>query len=209
MSLPLQGKKIALLLETEYIYDELTYYQERVAELGGELHVLSYLWGENSKTFVNDCDRWDAPITSMQATTVERCVTKADVTDYAAVLCAANYVAVRLREIPPMGAIGSSATITTAPAVAFFAEAMRHPDIVKGCLCHALWILTPNPQLLRGRHVICHTVVLADILNAGATFVDSGDHVVVDKDLVTGRSFADVKPYFEAIVANIENLSSP
>ncbi|MEJ2044846.1 MAG: DJ-1/PfpI family protein [Reinekea sp.] len=200
MNQPLQGKKVALLLETEYIYDELTYYQEKVSELGGELHLMSYLWGEDSKTFVNDCDRWDLPITNMHATKVDRCVTQVDADDYDIVLCAANYVAVRLREIPPMGSVGSAQQVNTPPAVKFFAKAMANPKIVKGCLCHALWILTPNPPLLAGRRVICHTVVLADVLNAGATYVDSGEHVVVDKDLVTGRSFADVEDYFNAIV---------
>ena len=207
MNLPLQGKKVALLLETEYIHDELVYYQDKVAELGGELHLLSYLWGESSKTFVNDCDRWDLPITSMHATTVDRCVTQENVDDYDVVLCAANYVAVRLREIPPMGSVGTPQQVKIPPAVDFFARAMMNPKIVKGCLCHALWILTPNPQILAGRKVICHTVVLADVMNAGAIYVDSGQHVVVDRDLVTGRSFADVEEYFSAIVATVTALS--
>jgi len=200
MDKPLQGKRVALLLETEYIYDEVLYYQQQVELLGGELHLLSYLWGEESKTFVNDCDSWDRPITSMHAITVDRCVTQSNVNDYDIVLCAANYVAVRLREIPPMGTLGSVDEVNSAPAVKFFADAMANPKIVKGALCHALWILTPNPQLLKGRKVICHTVVLADIINAGAVFVPSEDHVVVDEDLVTARSFADVEGYWNAIV---------
>ena len=77
---------------------------------------------------------------------------------------------------------------------------MANPRIVKGALCHALWILTPNPHLLKDRNVICHTVVLADVINAGANFVPAENHVVVDGDLVTGRSFADVETYWQAIV---------
>ncbi|WNO09992.1 DJ-1/PfpI family protein [Teredinibacter sp. KSP-S5-2] len=200
MNQSLAGKKVALLLETEYIYDELVYYKQQVEALGGELHVMSYLWGEPSKTFVNDCDRADLPITQMYATEVDRCVTQHNANDYDIVLCAANYVAVRLREIPPMGSVASPALVNTAPAVQFFADAMANPNIVKGALCHALWILTPNPQLLKDRNVICHTVVMADIINAGANYIDTGEHVVVDKDLVTGRSFADVEQYWSAIV---------
>lgn len=200
MSQPLKGKRVALLLETEYIRDELLYYRQQVEMLGGELDLLTFLWGQPSKTFVNDCDAWDRPITSMHAVTVDRCVTQVQADDYDIVLCAANYVAVRLREIPPMGSLGSSDEVSTAPAVKFFADAMANPRIVKGALCHALWILTPNPHLLKGRNVICHTVVLADILNAGANFVPAENHVVVDRDLVTGRSFADVGAYWQAIV---------
>lgn len=197
---PLKGKRVALLLETEYIHDELLYYRQQVEMLGGELDLLTYLWGQPSKTFVNDCDSWDKPITSMHAVTVDRCVTQVKADDYDIVLCAANYVAVRLREIPPMGSLGSPGEVNTAPAVKFFADAMANPRIVKGALCHALWILTPNPHLLKDRNVICHTVVLADVINAGANFVPAENHVVVDGDLVTGRSFADVETYWQAIV---------
>jgi len=207
MNQPLHGKRVALLLETEYIYDEVLYYQQQVERLGGELHLLSYLWGEESKTFVNDCDSWDRPITSMHTITVDRCVTQSNVNDYDIVLCAANYVAVRLREIPPMGTLGSVDEVNSAPAVKFFADAMANPKIVKGALCHALWILTPNPQLLKDRKVICHTVVLADIINAGAVFVPAEDHVVVDDDLVTARSFADVEAYWNAVVQQAKEIN--
>jgi protease I len=208
MDKPLAGKRVALLVETEYIYDEVIYYQQQVEAMGGELHLLSHLWGKPSLTFVNDCDSWQRPITDMHALTVDRCVTQCNANDYDIVLCAANYVAVRLREIPPMGSLGSPDQVNSAPAVKFFADAMDNRKIVKGALCHALWILTPNPQLLKGRRVICHTVVLADIINAGAIFTPAEDHVVVDGDLVTGRSFADVEAYWQAIVKRATEIAS-
>ena len=200
MELSLKGKRVAVLVETEYIYDEIEYYKERVAALGGELELLTYLWGESEKSFVNDVDSPDRACTSIHKLTVDQCVTQVDPNDFDIIMCAANYVAVRLREIPPMGSLGSPDLVHTPPAVEFFAKAMGNQSIIKGALCHALWILTPNPQLLRGRKVICHTVVLADILNAGATFVPAESHVVRDGDLVTGRSFADVEAYFNTIV---------
>lgn len=100
-----------------------------------------------------------------------------------------------------MGSHGSVAQTRTAPAVRLFADAMRDRRIVKGALCHGLWILTPCPELMVGRRVMCHTVVLADIANAGAVYVPDGPNVVVDDDLVTGRSYADVDAYFQAICA--------
>lgn len=75
-----------------------------------------------------------------------------------------------------------------------------NPAIVKGALCHALWILTPVPELLKGRRVICHTVVLADIVNAGGIYVPDESHVVVDRDLVTGRSAQDLPFYCESLL---------
>lgn len=200
---PLSGKKVAVLVETEFIQDEIAYYRKRVPELGGELHLLSYLWGEKQKSFVSDIDSPLKPVTEVYRLDVDRCVTTADPDDYALVICAANYVAVRLREIPPMGSLGDPDLLATPPAVDFFARAMRNPAIVKGAMCHALWLLTPVPQLLKGRRVICHTVVLADIVNAGAVFVPDPAHVVVDRDLVTARSAADLDAYFQTLVNTV------
>lgn len=207
MSGLLAGKKVAVLVETEYIYDEIEFYRREVAAQGGELHLLSYLWGEPKKRFVNDCDSPDSPITSMHALEVDKCVTRVNPDDYAIVICAANYVAVRLREVPPMGSLGGPEQVADAPAVQFFAKAMKNRRIVKGAMCHALWLLTPRPDLLRERRVICHTVVLADILNAGATFVPDPSHVVIDEDLVTARSFKDVEGYWRALLNASEKSS--
>lgn len=203
----LKGKRVALLVETEYIYDEINFYKSKVEELGGHLDILSYLWGDESKTFVNDCDSWETPITNMHTLTVNKCVTQVKASNYNIVLCAANYVAVRLREIPPMHSLGSPKEVNSNPAVQFYAEAMENKKIVKGALCHALWLLTPNPQLLKDRKVICHTVVLADVINAGATFVPADTHVVIDHDLVTGRSFKDVEAYWNAIVTTAGDIN--
>jgi protease I len=188
------------MVETEYIHEELEYYRKRVMDLGGELTLLSYLWGAKSKTFINDVGGASDPENSVHRIVVEHCVSNANPNDYDILICAANYVAVRLREIPPMGSLGSSEEIKDAPAVQFFAQAMMNHRIVKGAMCHALWILTPRPELLRGRRVICHTVVLADIHNAGAVYVPDPSHVVVDRDLITARSLHDVEAFFETLV---------
>ena len=47
---PLAGKKVAVLVETEYIYDEIQYYKKHVEELGGELHLLSTFGGYRRRT---------------------------------------------------------------------------------------------------------------------------------------------------------------
>ena len=80
---------------------------------------------------------------------------------------------------------------------------MQHKRLVKGLLCHGLWVLTPNPKLLRGRKVICHSVVMADIINCGAQIVVNPERVVADDDLVTGFSKHEVLPFIAAIAAQI------
>lgn len=203
----LTGKKIAVLLETEYIAFEIDYYKSHFEELGAQVELMSYLWGEKSKRFICDIDSPDRPIKDIHTIEVNIDVTQVNVEDYDAVLMAANYCAVRLREIPPMHSLGGCDLVRSAPAVQFFGAAMKNPNIVKGALCHGLWILTPMPELLKDRKVICHTVVLADICNAGACFVPAPEEVVVDDDLVTARSAKNLTAYCDAIVKRIVEKS--
>lgn len=206
MTLPLAGKKIAVLVETEYIPEEIAAYQTRFPELGATVHLMSRLWDRPSARFISDVDEVGK---ELQYLDVNIDFQNADINDYAAVIMAANYTSVRLRYFqPPEGQAISSQQTKTAPAVQFFAKAMHNPQIIKGFLCHGLWILTPVPELLKGRKVICHEVVLADIANAGAEYVSSDTGIVVDGDIVTGRSGADVDKFIEAIATCITISSS-
>ncbi len=201
----LQGKKVAVLVETEYIHDEINYYKIFFTNLGAQVDFLSYLWGEDKRVLVSDVTSVGEELHSM---TVKKDVADANPNDYAIVLTAANYVACRLREIPPMGSLGDASLVRSPSAVRFFASAMMNPSVVKGAMCHALWILTPVPELLKGRKVICHTVVLADVINAGGIYVPDPSHVVVDNDLVTARSAQDLEFYAETLVATYNKLTN-
>jgi len=196
----LKGKKVAVLIETEYIPKEAKYYKEKFSSLGMEVDFMCNLWGKDKMTIVSDVTTPDESIESMD---VKIDIADIDVTDYAAVIMAANYCSVRLREIPPMSSLGTIDDLKKPAAVNFFCDAMKNKKIVKGALCHALWILTPAPELLKDRKVICHTVVLSDIHNAGAVYVPTKKEVVIDDDLVTGRSIANLAQYTEAIINNM------
>ena len=201
----LQGKKVAVLVETEYIAEEVAYYKSFFTEQGAEVEFMTYLWGQPERVIVCDVTEVGQPIESML---VKKEIADCNPNDYAIVITAANYVACRLREIPPMGSLGNTELLRSPAAVRFMASAMMNPQIVKGALCHALWILTPVPELLKGRKVICHTVVLADVCNAGGIYVPDGSHVVVDRDLVTGRSAADLELYCDALLATYRKRNS-
>ncbi len=143
MDKQLAGKRVAVLLETEYIHDEIEYYLKKFPERGAQVELLSYLWGEPKKEFICDIDSSVRMVRDIHTVTVDRCVTQADPNDFDIVIMAANYCAVRLREIPLMGSLGSAKEVGTPPAGQFFAKAMENKKIVKGAMCHALWILTP------------------------------------------------------------------
>lgn len=68
---------------------------------------MTQLWGKPERVLVSDVDSEDKPLQRM---VVKKEVSDANPNDYAIVLCAANYVACRLREIPPMGSLADPST---------------------------------------------------------------------------------------------------
>jgi protease I len=58
--------------------------------------------------------------------------------------------------------------------------------VLKGIICHGMWLVAPAPELVRGRPVVAHNNLLGDVRNMGAIYVN--EDVVVDGDLVTGRT---------------------
>ena len=205
----LAGRKIAVLVESQYIPGEIEAYRYGFGALGAEVHFMSRLWGQPKQIFVSEVEQ-----AGYTPQTLEVSIDFQNVTleDYAAVIMAANYTSVRLRYFePPKGQPISPEMTRSAPAAQFFARAMQNPGIVKGPLCHGLWILTPYPELLKGRKVICHEVVLADIMNCGAVYVPrdaQNGGVVVDGDLVTGHDWHVVQPFVQAIAQQILALDA-
>jgi putative intracellular protease/amidase len=192
---PLSGKKIAVLVESEYIPDEIRTYRERFADYGAAVDLVSRLWGQQSLQFYSTVNPDDNQI-EVEKLEVSLDVDHVDLEGYAAVIMAANYSSVRLRFTdPPTSGDRAAEAARNAPAVRLFRRAMQNPSIIKGAPCHALWLLTPSPELLAGRKVTCNPVVLADVVNAGAIYVPAevgmewDRHVVVDDDLVTSASY--------------------
>ena len=191
----LAGKKIAVVVESQYIPGEIKMYEERFAGYGASVELVSRLWGQASQRFystvepgVNDALEW---------LEVTKDFEQVNLNDYAAVIVAANYVSVRLRwsEREDVTADNAAEVERDVPAVRFFRKAMENPKIIKGAPCHALWLLTASPTILTGRKVICNKVVLADVINAGAIYTPCAPgtpedkQVVVDRDLVTNNSW--------------------
>ncbi len=223
---PLEGRKVAVIVENKFIPEEIEAYRSGFALLGASVDFISRIWyGDykpgspdwKSPLFYSDVDPSDQqPWQGPQSLGIpdNNDVSRIDVDDYAALIMTANYVSVRLRYPDDPNITNARELVQSAPMVKFFAEAMSRPRLVKGALCHGLWILTPNPQLLSGRKVTCHTVVMADILNCGAEpvfeTVNGGTvapaRVVKDGDLVTGFSKHEVIPFIEAIAERIVEM---
>lgn len=205
----LMGKKVAVLVESEFVPSEIRAYQDRFAALEMRVDLISRLWGNPKLTFVSDVEKaGETPQTLDVAIDIDSVRPE----DYAAVIMAANYTSVRLRWIPPPADRPMNpAMVRSAPAVRFFARAMDNPDIVKGAPCHGLWILTGTPEHLAGRRVTCNPVMLADVANTGAIYVPPvpgspwEKQIVVDGDLVTSASASASTEFVNAIAETIRS----
>jgi len=196
--------KVVVLVETLFIPEELKNYREVFEANGFEFELAARLWNQPKLTFYSDnvsdtAMEGPKPLETIEVTTDVDEVNR-NLSQYAAVLVAANYTSVRARYF-----LAEDGSPRNVPAVRLIARAMRDPKIVKGALCHGLWLLTPIPEYIAGRKVRCHEVVQADIVNAGAN-VQSSPNVIVDGDLVTGHSKAEARALAEAVVAQIQKV---
>ncbi len=169
----LVGKKIGILIESDYYEPEIWYYKFRFAEEGAEVVFLSKLWGQPGLEFKGH--EYRAPFYCDH--TFEG-LTDAQLASFAAIIVPAGMVSDRLRWTPDVKVLPS--------AVEFLQRAFANKTIVKGIICHGLWLVAPAPELVRGRRLTTHNNLHGDAVNMGAAYVD--EDVVVDGDLVTART---------------------
>lgn len=165
--------KIGILIESDFYENEIFYYQFRFKEAGYEVHLLSRLWGNDSITFSGH--EFRAPLYCNES--FETLDEKA-LDDYAAIIIPAGMVADRLRYTEDVDKLP--------PACTFMQRVFAHKDIIKGVICHGLWLLSPVAELVKGRRMTVHNNLLGDARNYGVEYVDAD--VVVDGDLVSART---------------------
>jgi protease I len=169
----LKGRKIVVLIEGDFYEHEIWYYHYRFPEEGAELHFMSRLWGQQSITFKGH--EYHAPFECHESF---EDMSDESLASCAAVIVPAGMVADRLRYTEDTGKLP--------PATVFLQRAFANKKIIKGIICHGLWLVSPAPELVRGRRLVVHNNLLGDARNMGAVYVDQD--VVVDGDLVTGRT---------------------
>ncbi|MEV6350342.1 DJ-1/PfpI family protein [Actinoplanes sp. NPDC051851] len=193
MSGPLSGHRIAVLVESDFYEHEIWYYAYRFPEEGAELHFLSRLWGQESLTFTGH--EYKAPFVcteSFEGTDDDALRT------YSAIIVPSAMVSDRLRYSEDLSKLP--------PATDFVRRAFAEPRIVKGIICHGLWLLARVPELVRGRRLTCHPNLYGDALNMGARYVD--EDVVVDGDLVTGRTGAQAGIFARTVIEQVRQRAA-
>lgn len=169
----LQGKKIGVLFESDFYENEIFYYKYRFPEEGAELHFLSRLWGQEKLTFYGH--EYKLP---MECNKSFENMDDDELRSYSAIIVPSGMVSDRLRWTEDVAQIP--------PAVEFLKRAFAERSILKGIICHGLWLVAPATELVKGRNLVCHNNLLGDAKAYGANYVN--EDVVVDIDLVTARS---------------------
>lgn len=186
----LQGKKIGILIETDYYEPEIWYYQHRFAEESVELHFLTRLWGQPSITFKGH--EYQAPFECRESF---EDMGDEELKTYSAIIVPSGMVADRLRYTENVNKIP--------PATAFLKRVFAEKNIIKGIICHGMWLIAPASEIVKGRRVVVHNNLIGDARAYGAVYVN--EDVVVDDDLVTARSGGHCHQFARRI---IEMLSS-
>ncbi|MBO3742739.1 DJ-1/PfpI family protein [Actinoplanes flavus] len=189
----LAGRRIAILVESDFYEHEIWYYSYRFPEEGAELHFLTRLWGQESITFTGH--EYKAPFVCAES--FEN-MDDDTLRSYSAIIVPSAMVADRLRYSEDLAKLP--------PATDFVRRAFAEPHIVKGIICHGLWLLSRTPELVRGRRLTCHPNLYGDALNMGARYVDAD--VVVDDDLVTGRTGAQAGQFARTVISEVLTRSA-
>jgi len=189
----LQQKKIGILIEHDFEEPEIWYYKYRFAEEGFRVHFLTRLWGMPKLKFKGhefgaflECSE------SFEELDL-RCLRSFD-----AIVVPGGMVADRLRYTEDVNQLP--------PATSFLKRAFAEKDILKGIICHGMWLVAPAPELVRDRRVVVNNNLIGDVRNMGALYVD--EDVVVDGDLVTGRSSAHCNVFARRIIDLLRRSSS-
>jgi protease I len=169
----LSGKKIGVLIESDFYEKEIFYYEHRFPEEGMELHFLSRLWGQPSITFRGHEEHY--PFVCSES--FEN-MSDAELRSYSAIIVPSGIVSDRLRWTEDITKLP--------PAVEFLKRAFAEHQIIKGIICHGMWLVAPVPELVRGRRVVAHNNLIGDVRAYGAIYTN--EDVVADDDLVTGRT---------------------
>jgi protease I len=170
----LKGKKIGVLLEADYYEKEIFYYEHRFPEEGMELHFLTRLWGQPSLTFRGHEEHY--PFVCFES--FEK-MSDEELRSYSAIIVPSAFVSDRLR--------WTEDVTQDPPAVEFLKRAFAEKQIIKGIICHGMWLVARAPELVKGRKVVAHNNLYGDVKAYGAIYTDQ-DVVVDGDDLVTGRT---------------------
>lgn len=169
----IKGKKIGILFESDFYEKEIMYYQLRFKEEEAELHFLTRLWGQEKLTFTGH--EYKIP---MECHESFENMSDEELNSYSAIIVPSGMVSDRLRYTDDVNKIP--------PASQFMKKAFQNKKIIKGIICHGMWLMSPVSEVIKGRKVVVHNNLIGDAKNYGLNYINQD--VVVDDDFITART---------------------
>lgn len=180
--------RVGIFIESDFFENEIFYYQLRFAEEGIDLQFYSRLWGQDALTFKGH--EYGA---SFYCDNDFQFLSESDVDSFSAFIVPAGMVADRLRY--------TEDTTRLPPASVFLKKLFEKKHIVKGIVCHGLWLVSPVAEVVHGRKIVAHNNLIGDVKNYGAVYVD--EDLVVDDDLITARTGGHCNLLARAVIERI------
>jgi protease I len=195
-----KGKgKIGVLIEDHFDQSEFREFNTYFPRHGYTVDYITHLWGNPELRFGGNPDSGVVE----EHVTVKTEVNNVDPSAYKGIICIGAYAMDRLRyeEHPRKGQANQ------APAVVFLRKAMKAKGVKVGTICHGLWLMCADPEMLKGRRITCAHNIICDVENAGGDVVFDGDNtadIVVDRDLITAKHPGVLDKFLETFVREIE-----
>ena len=171
----LKDKKIVILAEDIYEDQELWYPYYRMQEAGAQVTIAGLTGTETYNS------KYGYPAKA------EIAAADVDVTSIDAVIIPGGYAPDKMRRHPAMLKL---------------VRDVHEKGGVVAFICHAGWVPI-SAGIVRGRKVTSVSAIKDDLVNAGAEWLDQ--EVVVDGNLVSSRTPADLPAYCRAIIAVLKS----
>ena len=191
--------KIGVLIEEHFDQTEYRMFNEYFPKQGYEVEYVTHLWGQPELHFGGNPDDGDY---NVEKVTVTREVNDINPSDYKGIICIGAYAMDRLRYQPTV----KKGQKNQAPAVAFLRKAMDE-QVKVGTICHSMWLLCADRELIQGRKVTCAHNIICDVENAGAEVIYEGEETIplmVDGNLISAKHPGVTQEFMEAFIREIE-----
>ena len=169
--MPLQGLKVYVLMESQFVPQEIEFYEHRLTQYGATVELVSHLWGCDSLTFHSHYDQGLIPKIRHAVVHTDFAEIDFDSPNLAAVIAPID-VHQRLLYDPNIVASKDPVMAArSAPAVDFVRKALEHPRIVVGAFGHGVELLTPLTHLIKDVSITASPGSLVALCNAGARWI--------------------------------------
>ena len=165
---PLQGLKIYVLMESQFVPQEIDLYEHRFAQYGATVELVSHLWGNSSLCFHSHYDQGLIPKIRHAVVHVDISEVDLNSPETAAVIAPIDVHQRLLYDPKIVSSTDPVRAARSAPAVDLIKRALEHPNIVVGAFGHGVELLSPLTDLIKDASITASPGSLCSLCNAGA-----------------------------------------